>query len=58
VSDERDESHLEEADIPGDDVPEYPGEGGGRHEYINSDDHRNIEDIDEGELAEYDLEEL
>ena len=37
------------SDVPGDDVPEYPGEGD-RDEYIHSDDHRDIEDIDDDEL--------
>ena len=36
--------------VEGDDVPEYPGEGGGRFEYINSDDHIDIEDLSEEEL--------
>ena len=38
------------ADVPGDDVPEYPGEGGGRHEYVNADEHIDIEDLSEEEL--------
>ena len=35
-------------DVPGEDVPEYPG--GDRDEYLNSPEHRNIEDIPDDEL--------
>lgn len=40
------------SDDPGDDVPEYPDDGGDRDEYINSADHTNIEDIDDEDLDE------
>jgi hypothetical protein len=40
----------EELEVLGDDVPEYPEGEGDRDEYINSEAHRNIEDITDDEL--------